>query len=164
MRINPFLILALAYGLLIVYFLQSETGQQSNSIHILLNHLLYLPLALLLVMGLRRRLGPLGRVRVQSRPPAGASGMNAAPIAGALIMLSYPDPGRSTTAAVKTALAADPALSALKIGVDTNDGVVRLTGPAPDAQARDRAGVLAAAPKGVRSVDNLLKVEPAGNG
>jgi hypothetical protein len=47
--------------------------------------------------GLRRRLGPLGRVRVQSRPPAGASGMNAAPIAGALIMLSYPDPGRSTT-------------------------------------------------------------------
>ncbi|HOB96194.1 MAG TPA: BON domain-containing protein [Aquabacterium sp.] len=68
------------------------------------------------------------------------------------------------TAAVKTALAADPALSALKIGVDTSDGVVRLTGPAPDAQARDRAGVLAAAPKGVRSVDNLLKVEPAGNG
>lgn len=68
------------------------------------------------------------------------------------------------TAAVKTALAADPALSALKIDVDTSNGVVRLTGPAPDAQARDRAGVLAAAPRGVRSVDNLLKLEPAGNG
>ena len=64
------------------------------------------------------------------------------------------------TAAVKTALAADPALSALKIDVDTSNGVVKLTGPAPDAQARDRAGVLAAAPKGVRSVDNLLTVEP----
>lgn len=68
------------------------------------------------------------------------------------------------TAAVKTALAADPALSALKIAVDTTDGVVRLSGPAPDAVARERAGVLAAAPKGVRSVDNLLTVVPAGNG
>lgn len=47
--------------------------------------------------GLRQRLGPLGRVRVQSRPPARGSGMSAAPIAGALMMLSYPDPGRSTT-------------------------------------------------------------------
>lgn len=68
------------------------------------------------------------------------------------------------TAAVKAALAADPALSALKINVDTSNGVVRLTGPAPDTQARDRASVLAAAPKGVRSVDNLLKLESAGNG
>ena len=67
------------------------------------------------------------------------------------------------TAAVKTALAADPALSALKIAVDTSNGVVKLTGPAPDAQSRERAGVLAAAPKGVRSVDNLLTVAPAGN-
>jgi hypothetical protein len=69
-----------------------------------------------------------------------------------------------SAAAVKTALAADPALSALKIDVDTSNGVVKLSGPAPDAQARDRAGVLAAAPRGVRSVDNLLKVEAAGNG
>ena len=68
------------------------------------------------------------------------------------------------TAAVKTALAADPALSALKIAVDTSNGVVKLTGPAPDAQSRERAGVLAAAPKGVRSVDNLLTVAPAANG
>ncbi|MES2717728.1 MAG: BON domain-containing protein [Pseudomonadota bacterium] len=67
------------------------------------------------------------------------------------------------TAAVKTALAADPALSALKIDVDTSNGVVKLTGPAPDAQARERAGVLAAAPRGVRSVDNLLTVAPVGN-
>jgi hypothetical protein len=68
------------------------------------------------------------------------------------------------TAAVKAALAADPSLSVLKIAVDTSDGVVRLTGPAPDAQSRERAGVLAAAPQGVRSVDNQLTLAPAGNG
>ncbi len=62
------------------------------------------------------------------------------------------------TAAVKTALAADPTLSALKIEVETHDGVVTLAGPAPDDKARDRAAVLAAAPDGVRSVDNRLVV------
>ncbi len=62
------------------------------------------------------------------------------------------------TAAVKTALAADPALSALKIDVSTEDGVVSLVGPAPDEKARDRAAVLAAAPQGVLRVDNRLVV------
>ena len=64
------------------------------------------------------------------------------------------------TAAVKTALAADPSLSALKVEVNTTHGVVRLDGPAPDAKARERAGVLAAAPDGVRQVDNRLVVPP----
>lgn len=62
------------------------------------------------------------------------------------------------TSAVKTSLAADPALSALKIDVDTHEGVVTLTGPAPDEKARERAAVLAAAPEGVKSVDNRLVV------
>lgn len=62
------------------------------------------------------------------------------------------------TAAVKTALAADPALSALRIEVNTEDGVVRLEGPAPDMKARERAEVLAAAPEGVTRVDNRLIV------
>lgn len=62
------------------------------------------------------------------------------------------------TASVKTALAADPALSALQINVDTHDGVVTLSGPAPDEKARDRAAVLAAAPDGVHQVDNRLVV------
>lgn len=66
------------------------------------------------------------------------------------------------TAAVKTALAADPALSALRIEVDTRDGVVTLTGPAPDEKARARAAVLAGAPDGVRSVDNRLVVMAPG--
>ncbi len=62
------------------------------------------------------------------------------------------------TAAVKTALAADPSLSALRIEVNTEDGVVRLDGPAPDTKARERAEVLAAAPQGVTRVDNRLVV------
>ncbi len=66
------------------------------------------------------------------------------------------------TAAVKTALAADPSLSALQIDVETRDGVVTLAGPAPDDKARERAAVLAAAPDGVRSVDNRLVVAPLG--
>lgn len=64
------------------------------------------------------------------------------------------------TAAVKTALAADPKLSALQIEVDTEGGVVSLQGPAPDARSRERAEVLAAAPAGVVRVDNRLVVPP----
>jgi osmotically-inducible protein OsmY len=64
------------------------------------------------------------------------------------------------TAAVKTSLAADPKLSALKIDVKTEAGVVSLSGPAPDAQSRERAEVLAAAPTGVVRVDNRLVVLP----
>lgn len=60
------------------------------------------------------------------------------------------------TAKVKTALIADPALKASKIDVTTTDGVVRLVGPAPDANAKQRATVLASAPEGVRGVDNQL--------
>ena len=62
------------------------------------------------------------------------------------------------TAAVKTALATDPALSAVKIDVTTTDGVVRLDGPAPDSRSRERAEMLASAPQGVIRVDNRLVV------
>lgn len=64
------------------------------------------------------------------------------------------------TAAVKTALAADPSLSALQIDVTTTQGSVRLNGPAPDTKSRERAEVLAMAPKGVVAVDNRLVVTP----
>jgi hyperosmotically inducible protein len=63
------------------------------------------------------------------------------------------------TAEVKTALAADPQLAALKIDVDTNNGVVTLTGPAPDEQSKSRATQIAAAPKGVMRVENRLEVK-----
>lgn len=62
------------------------------------------------------------------------------------------------TAAVKTALAADPGLSAVQISVSTEAGVVRLQGPAPDDVARERASMIAAAPQGVVRVDNQLVV------
>lgn len=65
------------------------------------------------------------------------------------------------TAAVKTALAADPSLSAVKIDVSTTQGTVLLEGPAPDAKSRQRAEVLALAPGGVVRVDNRLAVRGA---
>jgi hyperosmotically inducible periplasmic protein len=65
------------------------------------------------------------------------------------------------TAAVKTALAADPKLSAVQIDVSTEGGTVTLSGPAPDERSRERAEVLAAAPAGVNHVDNRLVVTPA---
>lgn len=64
---------------------------------------------------------------------------------------------------VKTALAADPALSAPRITVTTEQGIVRLDGPAPDATSKERATVLASAPNGVRGVDNRLTLPQAGN-
>lgn len=63
------------------------------------------------------------------------------------------------TAEVKSALAADPKLAALKIDVDTENGVVTLTGPAPDEQSKSRATQIAAAPKGVMRVENRLEVK-----
>ena len=71
------------------------------------------------------------------------------------------DAGISTK--VKAALAVDPALSAARIDVSTNNGIVRLEGPAPDGAARSRASVLAAAPQGVRGVDNRLTLPQPGN-
>lgn len=66
------------------------------------------------------------------------------------------------TTKVKAALAADDQLSALRIEVDTVAGVVSLTGPAPNAEAADRATVLAKAVEGVTAVQNKLVVERKG--
>ncbi|HXE46854.1 MAG TPA: BON domain-containing protein [Ramlibacter sp.] len=63
------------------------------------------------------------------------------------------------TTKVKAGLAADKDLSAIKIEVDTKDGVVTLTGPAPSASARDHATELAKNVKGVTSVNNNLTVK-----
>ena len=62
------------------------------------------------------------------------------------------------TANVAARLAGDPDLSALKIDVDTTDGKVTLSGPAPTEAARARAAELAASVKGVTGIDNRLVV------
>lgn len=63
------------------------------------------------------------------------------------------------TASVNAELAKDPALSALKIDVDTSNGRVALKGTAPDQAARDRATQLAQGVDGVTAVDNQLTVK-----
>ena len=63
------------------------------------------------------------------------------------------------TTSVKAQLAKDADLSALKISVDTENGRVALRGSAPSKAAREHAKVLAAAVRGVVSVDNQLVVE-----
>jgi osmotically-inducible protein OsmY len=62
------------------------------------------------------------------------------------------------TTSIKTALAGDPKLSALDVKVETEHGHVTLDGKAPDLAARDRAGSMALATKGVQSVNNRIKV------
>ncbi len=63
------------------------------------------------------------------------------------------------TAKVNAAFVGDKDLSAIKINVDTKDGVVTLNGPAPTSIAKDRATELAKAVKGVSSVNNNLAVK-----
>jgi len=63
------------------------------------------------------------------------------------------------TTSVNASLAKDPDLSAIKINVDTKDGVVTLNGPAPTAAAKDKATDLAKQVKGVASVNNQLVIK-----
>jgi len=62
------------------------------------------------------------------------------------------------TASVKTEIAKDPDLSALKVNVDTDGGRVVLRGTAPSTVAKEHASTLAGGVKGVASVDNQLSV------
>ena len=62
------------------------------------------------------------------------------------------------TLAVSAALARDPDLTVSRIDIETRNGAVRLTGPAPSEEAKARAGDIAKSVKGVVSVDNALEV------
>ena len=62
------------------------------------------------------------------------------------------------TTSVNAELAKDPALSSLRIDVDTDAGRVALKGTAPDPQAKERATQIASTVKGVVSVDNQLTI------
>lgn len=63
------------------------------------------------------------------------------------------------TTSVNASFAKDADLSAIKINVDTKDGVVTLNGPAPTAAAKDKATDLAKQVKGVASVNNQLVIK-----
>lgn len=63
------------------------------------------------------------------------------------------------TASVAAGLIKDPDLSAIKIDIDTRQGVVSLYGPAPSERARMRATDIAKAVKGVSAVENKLIVK-----
>jgi len=63
------------------------------------------------------------------------------------------------TASVAAGLIKDPDLSAIKIDIDTKQGVVSLYGPAPSEAARIRATDIAKAVKGVSGVENKLTVK-----
>lgn len=65
-----------------------------------------------------------------------------------------------TTAAIKAKLVQDPALSALRISVDTTDGVVTLSGSVDSAAQIERAKQLALETEGVREVKSTLQVTP----
>lgn len=82
---------------------------------------------------------------------------NAARQAGNAVLEKMDD--AAITAQVSAGLAKDPTLSALKIDVDTRDGVVTLNGPAPTQEAKDRATAIAQGVKGVSSVMNQLSVK-----
>jgi hypothetical protein len=64
------------------------------------------------------------------------------------------------TTSVKAGIAKDPALSALKVAVETDNGHVSLKGTAPSGGARERASTIAHGVKGVTRVDNQLMVQP----
>jgi hyperosmotically inducible protein len=60
------------------------------------------------------------------------------------------------TTKVKAAILAEPGLHSMDIGVDTNNGVVKLTGTVDSPPLKDRAKQVASSVSGVKSVvDNL---------
>jgi len=89
---------------------------------------------------------------VMGAPSIGAAASNAASNIGERI-----DDGQ-ITARVNAGLAADGDLSAIRIDVDTRDGVVTLTGPVPNATAKSRAEEIAKRVSEVKSVNNKLTV------
>jgi len=66
------------------------------------------------------------------------------------------------TTKVKAKFAADSTVSATKIHVDTDNGVVKLTGTAKSQDEAAKAAEIAKSTEGVASVDNAIQVSQAG--
>jgi hyperosmotically inducible protein len=64
----------------------------------------------------------------------------------------------SLTASVKSTLVADKAANLTRIDVDTNNGVVSLSGVVESAQQKARAEELARRVNGVRGINNNLQI------
>ena len=62
------------------------------------------------------------------------------------------------TSSVKTSLAGERINTLSRVGVETNNGIVVLTGEVETANERSRAATVAAQVKGVRQVVNNLQV------
>jgi hyperosmotically inducible periplasmic protein len=62
------------------------------------------------------------------------------------------------TSSVKTSLAGERLNTLSRVGVETNNGVVVLTGEVETAAEKSRAGTVASQVKGVRLVTNNLQV------
>jgi hyperosmotically inducible protein len=62
------------------------------------------------------------------------------------------------TSYVKTKLASDRLVTLTRVGVETNNGIVYLTGEVETADQRSRIGSLASEVKGVKKVVNNLQV------
>ena len=67
------------------------------------------------------------------------------------------DDGNITTS-VKTTLASDKLVSLTRVGVETNNGIVYLTGQVQTAEQRSHIGSLASQVKAVKQVVNNLQV------
>jgi hyperosmotically inducible periplasmic protein len=64
------------------------------------------------------------------------------------------------TTKVKSKLTADTRTSAIKISVETTNGVVALTGTVPTQSEKSAAEEIAKSTEGVKSVDNKIAVSP----
>ena len=62
------------------------------------------------------------------------------------------------TSYVKTKLASDKIVSLTRVGVETNNGIVYLTGEVETGEQKSRSGSLAYEVKGVKQVVNNLQV------
>lgn len=67
------------------------------------------------------------------------------------------------TTKVKTAFAKDKDVSAIKINVDTDKGVVKLSGKVKSKEEAEKAASIAKGVEGVASVNNTLEVSPPKN-
>ncbi len=62
------------------------------------------------------------------------------------------------TSSVKTSLASDKLVTLTRVGVETNNGIVYLTGEVQTAEQKSRVGSVASQVKGVKKVVNNLQV------